>query len=415
MNSAGGNLRVAMAAIIAMIVYGSLYPFAFHMVVDGDGPFYALFSGWNKIPGRGDFVSNILLYMPLGFVGTITVGKRAGLRKLATAVLIGAGLSCSMELLQYYDLGRDTEATDLYANTLGSALGACVGWLFGQDFRWPLLREISANRLPALLVVAWLGYRLYPYEPTIDLHKYWNALKPVFLHPHLAWYSLFRHAAVWLAICVLIEKIVGDQRASGLIKRFAGFLLFSCILVISTRITLSQLVGMGSAFAIWTVLRTARSRVVVATAFMGIYVIVFRLEPFQFSDAPAHFGWMPFLSFMHGSIDTDVQAFFEKFFLYGSLIWLLAQTGVAIRSASLLATAVLLVTSGIEAFMPGRSAEITDAILAFAIGEFIRAVEFSLPEPTRYRRFLFIRTPADTLSRRLMLVDPIDEMIQPAE
>src|ERR1700753_3442685 len=83
-----GNLRLALIAIIVVIAYGSLYPFAFHWVEDGPGPFISLLEGLDKTPGRGDFVSNILLYMPLGFVGTITVGRRVGLAQLGLTVLI---------------------------------------------------------------------------------------------------------------------------------------------------------------------------------------------------------------------------------------------------------------------------------------------------------------------------------------
>jgi len=401
-----GNLRLALAAIIAMIAYGSLYPFAFHRVVGGIGPLHTLLNGWDKTPGRGDFVSNILLYMPLGFIGTVTVGKRIGVPQLALAILIGAGLSLAMETLQYYDAGRDTEATDLYANTLGTMIGACIGWFFGQDFRWPLLREISANRVPALLLGAWLGYRLYPYVPTIDLHKYWNALKPVFLHPQLTPDSLFRHVAIWLGICVMIEKIAGDRRAGGLIRRFALFLIFSCVLIISTHRTFAQIAGIVVAFGIWRVLPTRPARVAMAAAAMGAYVIVFRLDPFIFSDTPRHYSWMPFLSFMQGSIDIDVQSFFEKFFLYGGLIWLLAEGGMAIRPATLLVALIVLTASFAEIFIPGRSAEITDAILALATGEFIRALEVGATQPARLGGLFKNGAAPDTLTRRLILVEP---------
>src|ERR1700722_41857 len=251
-----------------MIAYGSLYPFAFHWVGDGIGPLHTLLGSWDKPPGRGDFISNILLYMPLGFIGTVTVGKRIGVSQLALTISLGIGLSFMVEVLQYYDAGRHTEATDLYANTLGTMIGACIGWFFGQNFRWPLLREISANRVPALLLAAWLGYRLYPYVPTIDLHKYWNALKPVFLYPKLTPDALFRHVAIWLGICVMIEKIAGDRRAGGLIGRFALFLILSSVLIISASVTLAQIVGIVVAFGIWRMLPTSPARVIVAAAAM---------------------------------------------------------------------------------------------------------------------------------------------------
>ena len=408
-----GNLRLALIAIVGMIAYGSLYPFAFHWVEDGAGPLHTLLEGWNRTPGRGDFVSNILLYMPLGFIGTITVGRRVGLSQLALTVLIGFGLSLSVEVLQYYDAGRDTEATDLYANTLGTAIGAAIGWFFGQDFRLPLLREISANRVPALLLTAWLGYRLYPYVPTIDLHKYWTALKPVFLYPQLPPDALFRHVAVWLGICVMIEKIAGDRRAGGLIGRFAAFLIFASILIISTRVTLAQIAGITIAFAVWRLLPSFATRVLTAAALMGAYVVVFRLDPFVFSATPGPYGWMPFLSFMQGSIDVDVRSFFEKFFLYGGLIWLLAEAGLATRLSTLLVTAIVLGASFVQVFIPGRSAEITDAILALATGEFIRALEVGAANRIGFDR-LFGETRAQSLTD-LLIVETIDEHVEAAQ
>lgn len=358
-----------MAAIVIMIAYGSLFPFDFHTDVGGIGPLGTLLASWNKAPGRGDFISNILLYLPLGFVGATASGKRASLRRIVFCVLVGVVLSVSVELLQYYDGGRDTEATDFYANTLGTLLGAAGGWLFGREFRWPFLRELSDNRVPVLLLAAWIGYRLYPYVPTINLHKYWDALKPVVLYPHLTPLGLVRQTAIWLCICTLTEKIAGP-RSGRLYWFFAGFTLFAGILVISTRISVSQVAGIALAFAIWRLLRgVPRAQAAGAAGLLlGAYVVAYRLEPFQFMPEGERFSWMPFLSLMRGSIDTDVQAFFEKFFLYGGLIWLLVQAGMAMRMASFIVAAGLLATSGVEMFLPDRSAEVTDALLALASG-----------------------------------------------
>jgi VanZ family protein len=377
----GRNSQLAMALLIGMIAYGSLYPFAFHAVPGGVGPLRMLLDRWDMTPGRGDFVSNILLYVPLGFVGMISVGRRASLWRLAAVIAIGGALSLSMESLQYYDAGRDPQATDFYSNTLGTIIGASVGWVFGQDFRWPLLGEISANRIPALLLWAWVGYRLYPYEPTINLHKYWDALKPVLLDPHMTPYTLFRQAAIWLTVAVLIEKIVGREKSKAVYRRFAGFIVLASILIISTWLSISQILGMALAYAVWRGLSPwPRAPTVIAATMLAIYVAAFRLEPFQLVSIGGHYSWMPFLSFMKGSIDLDVQSFFEKFFLYGGLIWLLVQAGMALRFASACVAAILMATSAVEIYIPGRSAEVTDAIFALIIGEFIRATEMGAPE-----------------------------------
>jgi VanZ family protein len=70
---------------------------------------------------------------------------------------------------------------------------------------------------------------------------------------------------------------------------------------------------------------------------------------------------------MQGSIEVDVLSFLEKFFLYGSLIWLLMEGRFRRSVATTLVAATLLVTSIAEMYLPGRSAEITDSLMAIAI------------------------------------------------
>jgi hypothetical protein len=156
-----------------------------------------------------------------------------------------------MELVQYYDDGRQTSATDLYANVLGTVLGAIGGRLTGRNFRWPLLRGIGSNRIPTLLLGSWAGYRLFPYVPTIDLHKYWNALKRVVLHPNLTGYDLFRYTAIWLTIGALIEAIGGPRRLALLFPLFVGSVIVAKVVMVDTTLTTAVLAGAGLAFGAW--------------------------------------------------------------------------------------------------------------------------------------------------------------------
>src|SRR5204862_571212 len=235
--------------------------------------------------------------------------------RLLITMLLGATLSISVELAQYYDVGRDTQAVDLYANFLGTAVGALAGVIFGAPHNWGLLSAITDHRIPALLVLAWAAYRLYPFVPTIDLHKYWNTLKPLLFTPKTTGYDLFRHTAIWLTIFTLLSKLVPYRRML-IIPIFAGTVLFSKILIISTSLSVAEVGAALGAYCIWSFLYSrGRAQVVVVLVLFGATVIAQRLEPFQFTTYPVRFGWIPFLSFMHGSIDVDVLSFLEKFFL----------------------------------------------------------------------------------------------------
>ena len=103
-------------------------------------------------------------------------------------------------------------------------------------------------------------------------------------------------------------------------------------------------------------------------------VIMLRLEPFVFRANPGQFGWLPFRSFLGGAFGVNVQSFFEKSFLYGGLVWIAGRAGLDLRIATFAVAAVVLATSVAEIYLPGRSAEITDAIVAILMGAIFIAI-----------------------------------------
>src|SRR5215469_18878991 len=73
------HFTIATTIVIAIIVYGSLYPFAFRPANDGIGPAVrALWESRADQPGRITFLGNILLYMPLGFFAIDALGRWGG-------------------------------------------------------------------------------------------------------------------------------------------------------------------------------------------------------------------------------------------------------------------------------------------------------------------------------------------------
>jgi VanZ family protein len=322
---------IVTAIAVMVIVYGSLYPFKFSVPAGGYGSFDALLDSWAKRPAAGDFLANILLYMPLGCFGVLSFPRNVGLwLRLPLVVAGGALLSATMELTQYYDVGRDTAATDLYANIIGTLIGAPIAILFSGRLRFPLLLRITARPLPILLIAAWAGYRLYPYVPTIDLHKYWHALRPVILDPIPAPAALYRHLSIWLTLFALIEATFGARRSAVLAVLLARLVLSVRVLIISTILSPGEVVGAAVAICLWPflLLVSQRLRACLLVALLGGYVLIERLQPFEFEPIARPFGWIPFNSLMYGSIAVDVVSFMEKCFLYGGLLFLLGRAGM---------------------------------------------------------------------------------------
>lgn len=353
---------IILLLVTAFILYGSLYPFAFY-ARPGSALAYLLSTrlDWDH---PGDLISNVLLYTPFGFFGVCAFPRR-----VVPIILAGALLATSMELLQFYDRGRVTSMGDVYADSIGAMVGAAAATLVGLGMRWPFVRALRDDPAAALVLLMWFGYRLYPYVPVTGPHKYVHALVPVILAPRPDILTVARFVFAWMGVGAILQALYGPNRLVLTFLLVATAEFVGRVMIIDRVAQLADLLGIAGALLLWLlVLRRTRHRLtIVTTAFIGM-IIILRLAPFTFIPPPHAFGWVPFLSFMRGSIDVAVQAFCEKFFAYGGLIWLLCQRGLRLPVATTLTAALLFATSWAERYVPGRTAEITDAVMALVIG-----------------------------------------------
>jgi VanZ family protein len=356
--------------VLLIIVYGSLYPFSFSQPSHGIGAVRTLLESWAAPVERGDFLANILFYAPLGFFGSLAIrGSVAAIARFCLVLMLGASMSILMELTQYYDPGRVTSASDVLSNVLGTLVGIIGALRFsGEHGKMFALHQIRPTP-PLMLLTVWATFRLFPFDPDISLHQVWNSLKPLLLNPSLDPNALFRHISMWVTVAVLVSSAVGTRRSYFWFAALASFLLFAKLFLAGATISTAEIAGSAIAFC-WAVASRnfPRLQIIATCALLSCYVIMFRLEPFDLQAQLKEFDWIPFFSFMHGSINVDMLSFLEKYFLYGSLIWLFVEVGVQLRWATLGVASLLFATSWMEIFLPGKSAEITDTIMALLIG-----------------------------------------------
>ncbi len=359
-------------AIAILILHGSLYPYDFHF--RAGSPIAALTSNWAALPnGRGDLLANILLYVPLGASIALAINRPV---PVWVAGLGGCLFSSGMEVLQFYDQGRVTSASDIYLNTLGTCVGAVTGGVIRRHAAFFQTGRIEA--IPCVLLVAMLGYRLFPYVPTIDLHKYWTSLKPIFFQPVLNPQDGFRYFAIWLTASFLVARATHLRNPWAVTVLLPATVLAAKVLIVGQSISPSELLGCSIAIAVWLLFLEQRQwAAYVVAGVLFASMIAERLEPLDFRVKGAAFGWVPFRSFLSGSLEVGVQSFFEKVFLYGSLIWISSTAGPPIWKITIAVAALLFVTSIVETHLPGRSAEVTDAIMALSLGAVLGGIEAS--------------------------------------
>lgn len=356
------------AVSVAVILYGSLYPFRFSLEADLAG---ALARGWGQpAGGRGDLLANLVLYGPLGFfAATCLLGMVPRAVAVAIAILAGALLSGAVEFAQLLVPGRTSSLWDLYLNTAGSALGAVAAVTGGAGLLTAALDGHGRRAEPfaVLLLLCWLGYRLYPYVPTIDLQKYLDSLKPLLLAPVFEPFRSFRLAVLWLVAAHLLEVAGRRFHPLLLVPTVLVGTLLSGVVIVDRVLSLADVLGVAAALLGWAVLRRARPFGVVLLGLLAVVIVADRLAPFEFATVGRPFGWVPFRSVFAGHWGRGLISMLEKCFLYGALLWLLVRQRVPLLPAAGAETLLVFAASFAQTRLPDRSAEITDAALVVGL------------------------------------------------
>jgi len=260
--------------------------------------------------------------------------------------------------------------SDFYLNMLGSCLGAVASTFVQHRLANLKIARPSATSFIALLLLAWLGWRLFPYEPTIDLHKYWSSLKPLFRTPTLSAFDIFRFTLMWTCAGHLARR--GLTFVSSTTRLGVGLLLvlLAKIFIVGLVITLPEILGLALAIFFLHFEGRADSMAIsrLLAGMFVLFIVLERLQPWQLAPVARPFEWIPFYGFLHGSIQIDVLSFLQKFFFYGTLLWLLVNAGIRPIYAIFFECSLLFVTSIAQTHLAHRSGEIGDSVLAGLIG-----------------------------------------------
>lgn len=402
------DARTALLLLFSLfIVYGTLLPFNFRfdpaMV---EAKLRRSFGAFGRTASRADVVSNVLLFVPWGFLFAWRAAVRGrGLgRVTAGAALCGLALSAAVEVAQLFLPSRTTSPIDLATNTLGSALGALAGWplarwawpgwaprLAGLVGRRPL--AVCALAAGALIVVAGLA----PFDVSIDLGSLKASLKsarPVPFGPALGGatppadpWTWAREALTWalaggLAVLALHESGTSGPRAIALAVALCGALslaIEAAQLAIPARAAdatsvvvalAGSLAGASAAAARpgWT----ARRWIDPALSALAVTLILSAWTP----PVPAPPGrwppkWSQLVPFWVYYRRTDIYALadlVEQVLAFVPLGGLLAARDArrAVRRSALIGLAFGLLLEAGQLFLADRTAEITDALSAAA-------------------------------------------------
>jgi VanZ family protein len=337
---------------IVLIAYGSLYPWHFHAYQYPVSPLWLLFHSpvyWNRSTAV-DIAVNVLVYLPLGFFAfaTLAAMRRTWVAAIA-ALPIGIALSFSMEMAQFFVEGRASSLLDVAANGLGAAAGIAAASIW-----W---RHHHANRPTArndsmFLIACWVLYQMFPFIPHRGV-------------PRLILGGTAADALLYFATVIALRPVVDGLGGSIRRRRVtlvALVLLVPLRVVLFTRsVTIVEVAGTAAAFA--TVLLLPLSARV-AAAIVGVAVVVHGLAPFAFQGPPHPFSWVPFQASLVSNWEPGVGVLLGKVYIYGSLLWLIRESGVRLSAATITTVTLLGAVEVAQVYLPGRTSEITDPVIA---------------------------------------------------
>jgi VanZ family protein len=310
-----------------------------------------------------DIILNVLLYVPLGALAYLTLARRRSRSAaLTAATLLGFAMSVAMELLQAYDLGRDTGPLDVVTNTAGALAGAVLGLVFQ-----PVLDRLAKRRARRSAVAAaglgalWLGYQLYPFFPIFRLYRLYTARALLFHWPALRPVEIWTGAAEWLTIFLVLELLSQPFHALWLVA--ATMVLPLRIFIPDRSVDWNDLIAVVLGFLLVLGIPAAL-RVRFGVGIVCSAIAIGELAPFHFAARATAFSWTPFYATLAAERQSATQLILHKAFDYGAAVWLIHLAGWPYLRAAAIVASGLLVLEAVQRHIPGRTPESTDAVLA---------------------------------------------------
>jgi len=363
--------------IVFLISYGSLYPFDFVQTDNDTTAFKVFFQTWGTYTHRGDILANLLLFVPFGVTGVQMLLPKNHYSLVVPFVLIlGLCLGISLQFGQIYLPSRDANLSDAVLNFIGTIIGIFIAVSLNTNRKRFVGVMHSHDSFPMLLLFSWMAYRLMPFVPSIDLQQLKNGIKPIFLFSTWELVRIFHDATSWLVVFYILcrhkQKILSIQYLSRLILLCFIFE----VIIVDNSVSMSNAVGGGVALVSWWAFFSYTKKFPVWLAMMMVIVLFASgFSPYQLSDTTQDIQLIPFYGFLGGSMLVNTASFLEKFFLYGSLVFLFQGVGLKLYLAVLITASVTMCIEIGQIYLVGHLAEITDPFLVLLIGSLVATVQ----------------------------------------
>jgi glycopeptide antibiotics resistance protein len=325
-----------LAAVVALIVYVSLFPFRF--ATDGPSMVEALGRLTWARAGRSEMLNNVLLYLPFGFCAALLVEPRFGrFTGLVIATLAGAMLSLCMELLQASVDVRVSSLKDLSLNSLGAFVGAILGstWhALGARMAPQSTPQGRSRAVVVAILVLWFLARLWPLVPDIGLRQLKSAVRPLF-QPRIDPADLVTFFVGWLVVAQAVFHLTRRQRAVDTFLIVIAVVLVGRTITTGNTLVTAELAAIALLLPVLVALNRLPdgTRSMLIAGLLGTWLAWTALQPALGQPGPVSVD-VPALADFLGRNPPPPAHLAVKGFSYVALAWLLAVAGLVPHVAS---------------------------------------------------------------------------------
>jgi hypothetical protein len=231
------------------------------------------------------------------------------------------------------------------------------------------------------LLACWAGFQLYPFFPILSQTRLRNGLALLFHASTVSPVEIWACAAEWVAAALAMKALLGRLRLPWLVLAMAC--LSVRILIAGRILGLDEVLGAALALLLWPAIDRALGRPVPAAAILGSAIVLRELEPFHVGARPAAFSWVPFAATLGSPWQSGAVIVLRKAFDYGAAVWLLRQVGWPYGYAGAIVATALGALEGAQRYLPGRTPEVTDAVIALLVAFVLWRVDSTGRAPAR--------------------------------
>ncbi|MCK5354317.1 MAG: VanZ family protein [Methyloprofundus sp.] len=405
-------------AYTAFIIYGSLVPLAYRAI-----PFDTALLAFQNIRyldlgagSRADWISNIVLYIPLGYsLSALLIAKTKSVFYTvfsATLILIFClTLAVTIEFYQQFFPPRTVSQNDLIAEAMGSVIGLALWFGYGTRLQ-KLYTHILKGGREALLAsailyaLAYLAISFFPYDFVTSLQELQDKLAlgmdALFISSSCGSFifcstKLITEVFIVLPLGILLAVLLKWHPHRRTAVMLVGFIMGSIIegvqLFLVSGIAqglsiLTRIVGLGLGELIYTKIShtknpfiTVNARKYLSIAFIPYLLLLPLLNGWRYSTQAMTFSiaekidklnWLPFYYHYYTTEATALKSLLSVFAMYlpiglGVWLWHYHKENSAHKlTAGLFALLLCLIMESGKLFFIGKHPDPTNLLISFA-------------------------------------------------